>query len=81
MNIEQLINNKIFCATTRVYALITLLHNDDDDGTIIYINVKEIMDRLDLAENTVRSAINKLIDNDLIEMSGKKRAFILKSEV
>lgn len=81
MNFKQLIHNKIFCATTRVYALITLLYDDSDDDRIIYINIKEIMDTLDLSENTIRVAINKLIDNNLIEMSDKKHAFILKLEV
>lgn len=77
MNIKQLINNKIFCATTRIYALLSVLCGDCD---ISYINVKEIMNKLDLAENTVRSAISKLISNSLIEMSDKKHGFIIKQK-
>jgi len=75
VNIEQLINNSIFCATTRIYALLAVLCEGHE---ISYINIKEIMDTLELAENTVRSAISKLINHNLIEMSDKKRAFIIK---
>ena len=76
MNIEQLITNKIFCATTRIYAYLS--DQVCTSNKTVYVGIKEIMHTLDLSENTVRSAISKLINNNLIEMSNKKRAFIIK---
>lgn len=79
MNIEQLMNNKIFCATTRIYAFLAEASQVGLGNKTVYVTIKEIMETLDLSENTVRSAINKLINNNLIEMSGKKRAFIINA--
>ena len=78
MNIEQLINNKIFCATTRIYAFLCQV---GPCNKTVYIGLKEIMYKLGLSENTVRTAINKLINSNLIEMSDKKRAFKVKYQL
>ncbi len=89
MIIEQLINNSIFCATTRIYAYLTeaiqaegfakpsagLTQNTAAglDNRTVYITIEEIMSELDLSENTVRNAIRKLINNNLIEVGNKKK--------
>lgn len=80
MNIEQLINNRIFCATTRIYAFLTEISSNsyaDNNNEIIYVGLKEIMSTLDLSENTVRNTIRKLINNNLIKLGDKKHAFII----
>lgn len=71
MNVEQLINNKIFCATTRIYAYLTEASRCNNKTA--YVDLKEIMHKLELSENTVRNAIRKLANNNLIELGNQKR--------